>query len=181
MLSELQTKKLTKLFGVHDANHDGVLQESDYENMARGVAATRGWANDSSEYAALRTRMLRFWNGLAAHADASGDQRVTLKEWLAYMDELMATPGEFQTVIAPVASMIWQTLDRDGDGAVTAGDMATAYTIMGQDATLAAQNFARLDGDGDGRISLDEFLTMIDQFFRSDDPKHPGNLLFGQL
>lgn len=180
MLTDLHERKFTKLFTLHDTNKDGVLEQSDYEQIAQGIVAIRGWDPGAPEATELRARIMRFWDGVKSKADESGDGRVTIKEFLAYMDQLLTTSGEFSSVMSPIATMVWQTMDRDRDGSVTADDYAQVYIMRGQDPALAKENFAHIDLDGDGVLSLDELMVMIEQFYKTDDPQHPANWLLGQ-
>ncbi|WP_327406927.1 hypothetical protein OG194_47340 [Streptomyces sp. NBC_01288] len=41
--------------------------------------------------------------------------------------------------------------------------------------------FDRLDQDADGYLSRPEFATLWTQFWTSDDPTEPGNLMCGPI
>ncbi|NER04336.1 MAG: hypothetical protein F6K17_17830 [Okeania sp. SIO3C4] len=43
---------------------------------------------------------------------------------------------------------------------------------------LAIEIFPKLDLDGDGSITKKEFLKLVREFHRSDDPNASGNLFF---
>jgi Ca2+-binding EF-hand superfamily protein len=179
MLTEFQKQKLPRLFAVHDLNRDGVITRSDFEEYTRRIANTRGWGPESDQYQNLLARFLTFWNGLEESARAHGARQVTVTEWLDYWDVILSTPGMFGQIAAPIGRMVFTILDQDGDRSITAEEYASVFAQGGLDPAQAGPAFARLDLNGDGRISVDEIMKLLDQFFRSSDPADPGNALFG--
>ncbi|MGH6657236.1 MAG: hypothetical protein ACRDVE_18790, partial [Actinocrinis sp.] len=53
-----------------------------------------------------------------------------------------------------------------------------AYGVCADDAERA---FKAVDRNGDGILSVDEVQKAIREFYLSDDPRAPGNLIFGPL
>ncbi len=181
MVTEFQKQKLPRLFALHDLDRDGVLTRADFEEFTRRIASTRGWGSDSAEYEELLSRFLTFWEGLEQIASARGSDRVTLAEWLEHWDQILGTPGMYDRIIIPIGRMLFTMLDQDGDGSVTAEEYAAIYSHGGLDPEEAPAAFVRLDLDGDGRLSVDEVMQLADQFFRSENPDEPGNVLFGPV
>jgi Ca2+-binding EF-hand superfamily protein len=178
MLTDLQQRKITNLFRVHDLNQDGVLTPMDYEEYSRRIAASRGWPPGSARHNALVARFMRMWEDLDAAADRTEDKRVTLDEWMAYFDRLLGTQGLYEQVGQPIADSVFAMIDGNGDGVITADDYAMLYSAGALDPTLAADAFAKIDVDRDGRVSPAELSRLLGEFFRSN-PNAPGNWLFG--
>ncbi|HSL71868.1 MAG TPA: hypothetical protein VK864_16590 [Longimicrobiales bacterium] len=178
MLTEFQKQKLPRLFAVHDLNRDGTINRADFEEYTRRIASTRGWGPESQEYKELLSRFLMFWDELEKTARARGASQVTVTEWLAHWDAILQTPALYDQ-LAPIGRLVFTILDQDGDGRVTAGEYQAVFTEGGLDSAQAAQAFARLDLDHDGRLMIEEIMTLLEQFFRSEDPAEPGNALFG--
>ena len=63
----------------------------------------------------------------------------------------------------PTAESLFRMFDGDGDGQITAAELAAALTALGEqvDEAEAATRIAAGDADGDGRISLAEFEAML--------------------
>ena len=181
MLTEFQKQKLPRLFAVHDLDGNGLIDHADFDEYARRIASTRGWGRESPEYKDLQSSFGTFWMGLEQSARARGATYVDGKEWLAYWDRIFSTPGLFEQMIRPIGHTVFTMLDADGDGAVTAHEYALIYDNGGLDPADAAPAFARLDLNHDGRLTIEEMMTLLDQFFRSEDPAAPGNALFGIL
>jgi Ca2+-binding EF-hand superfamily protein len=179
MLTEFQRQKLPRLFSIHDLNGDGVITRRDFEDYAERIARTRGWGASSPQAKDLSQRFLTFWQGLEEVGARRGRKEVSLQDWLEYWDRILGNPPLYDQLIEPIARMVFTMLDRDGDGAVTESEYSQIYQSGSVDRGGAAEAFARLDLDHDGRLSVDEILTLADQFFRSQDPEEAGNALFG--
>ena len=181
MLTPFQKQKLPLLFAVHDLNQDGVINRADFEEYSARIASTRGWGRDSAEYKELVNRFMTFWNGLEEVAKRKGARQVTVKEWLEDWDEILASPKLYDQIVPPIGRAIFTVLDQNGDGAITAKEYAATFKYSGLDERNAAAAFARLDLDHDGQLTIDEFVTLAHQFFKSNNPADPGNALFGVL
>src|SRR5262249_44498670 len=115
MLTDLQLKKLPKMFALNDNNGDGIIAQEDFEEAARSLASFRGLTPGTSEYEDVYKTVMSRWNHLRETCDTDGDSRVTLKEWLAYWDKVLATKGEYERVGKPFSVVVARTLDLDGD------------------------------------------------------------------
>jgi Ca2+-binding EF-hand superfamily protein len=68
----------------------------------------------------------------------------------------------------------------DKDGSISVEEYKTMYKIHGiGNESLAAKIFAKLDFDGDGKISKNDAMNLVADFYLSDNPQAPGNLFFG--
>ena len=181
MLTDLQLKKLPKMFALNDNNGDGVIAQEDFEEAARTLAYLRGLAPGTAEYQDMHKTIMSRWNHIRETCDADGDNRVTLKEWLAYWDKVLATEGEYERVGKPFSVVVARTLDRDGDGKISPKEYTQWVSRWGVDEKAALDCFARLDLNGDGHLSVDEFVTLVAEYFQSSDPSSPGNWLLGPL
>jgi Ca2+-binding EF-hand superfamily protein len=180
MLTEFQKRKLTNLFNIHDLNHDGALERSDYDEYIRRLAGKRGVAPGSPKYDALSAQFLRFWDMLQQIADQNQDKRVTLREWFACFERLMSSPSAAEEM-QPIGDAVFAMLDRNNDGVVTLEEYRWLYSSGGLDPSLAADSFRHLDTDHDSRITTAELSSRLFEFLSSDDPRSPGTWLFGPV
>jgi Ca2+-binding EF-hand superfamily protein len=180
MLTEFQKRKIANLFAVHDLNRDGALEQSDYVEYARRLAAESGLGPGSTKYEELMSRFLGFWEMLRQMADTNHDNRVTRREWLALFEQLLSSPAAADQM-RPIGEAVFAMLDRDGNGTVTLDEYRWLYSSGGLDPHLAADSFQKIDIDHDGRITTSELSQRLFEFFLSDDPNAPGTWLFGPV
>ncbi len=179
MLSELQTRKLTRRFKISDADNNGVIERIDFERIAERSAELRGWSSDSPETKKLHANLMGWWSGMQPMADVDQSNQITLQEWLNYHDQLIHDPELYQATIGVVIEFDLQVYDLDGDGALNLGDYTAFFASLGLNAEAAAEVFPKLDRNGDGLISRSELLQLVDEFFKSDDPQAAGNWMMG--
>ena len=178
MLTDLQTRKLTRMFNAFDADHSGYLEYADLEALLINLAQLTGMAAGSPEYEQVQSGLRTRWEHIRQFADTNRDERVMLDEWLAYFSELVQSPDKLEHDWVSVASLIARQMDRDGDGLISFEEFATLHTNLDTDHRVV---FQRFDLNGDGYISGDEIPELFRQFFLSDDPDAPGNLWYGSF
>jgi Ca2+-binding EF-hand superfamily protein len=179
MLTQLQKQKLPALFALRDVDRDGFLTRADYEAHTRRVAEFKGIAPDSEQAGQFREQSLRFWERLVQSADLDDDARVSKDEWLGYWAKILSSPELYDQVVKPIAYSALGMFDRNDDGRVEPDDYASINMWRGLDPAAAKETFQRLDLNGDGYLTVDEAVTLVEEYFRSDDPNAPGNWFFG--
>jgi Ca2+-binding EF-hand superfamily protein len=180
MLTDLQKQKLSHLFRVLDANRDDVLERADYDAIVSNLSTQYGWKPGSEPYSALEALYLGIWNNLKSRADANGDGKVSLREFLDFHDVMLASPELYQQITVGTVELLFRAFDRDHDGHVTGDDFRQffdAYRISTPG--VAATAFHKLDVTGHGRISREDALHRVKEYYFSSEPDAPGNWLFG--
>lgn len=181
MLSELQTKKLTRYFQVYDIDDDGRIDAADFERIVENVRILHGEDGRSGEPDPLRDAYMKLWDGLSSAADGDGDGGVSLDEWLAYWQITLGDDQRYREEVLELTDRLFTIFDLDEDGTIGAAEFIDFYGIFGLPVDLAETVFVELDTDGDGIISREELIDASGDFLRSDDPNAPGNLLFGPI
>lgn len=181
MLSELQTKKLTNLFNLYDADGNGFLDESDYARVAQNAARSIGYQPGTAEYATLHTAYMGIWQGVRQLTNTDQDGQLTLAAFLTGYANLISQKEIFAAVIMDMARTTVEFQDRNKDGKVEK-DEHTAYAMAHNISEAAAlESFRRLDRDSDGYLTTTELAQNIEEFFLSNDPEAPGNWLLGSF
>lgn len=179
MLSDLQTKKLTRYFQVYDVDDDGRIDAADFERILENVRLLYGDDGTSGGADPLREAYMKFWDGLCRAADGDGDGGVSLEEWLAYWQLTLGDDGRYREEVRELTDRLFTIFDLDEDGTIGAAEFIDFHGIFGLPVDLAETVFVELDADGDGMISREELIGASGDFFRSNDPDAPGNFLFG--
>lgn len=179
MLTELQTKKLTYFFHTFDADKNGFLEKSDFDKIVKGFAEAYNITQGSETYQYISSTYAKRWDDLSKKADTNADNKVSLDEWLSSQDKLL-NDSKSDFLWLRIASMFLEIQDVDKDGSISVEEYKTMYKIHGiGNESLAAEIFAKLDFDGDGKISKNDAMNLVADFYLSDNPQAPGNLFFG--
>ncbi len=179
MLSELQKKKLTYYFNTFDADKNGFLEKSDFDKIVNGFAEAYKIKKDSETYQYISSTYAKRWDALVKEGDTNADNKVSLDEWLSYQDKLLNDP-ESDFLWLKITSMFLDIQDVDKDGSISLEEYKTVYKVYGiGNESLAAEIFTKLDFDGDGKISKNDAMNLVADFYLSNNPQAPGNLFFG--
>ena len=181
MLSDLQTKKLTRYFQVYDVDDGGSLGVSDFERVIENVSVLHGTSGTSEAYTALRAAYLGRWESIRRSADVDANGTVDLDEWLAYWQIALADDARYRAEVEAITDALFTVFDTNEDGVIGPDEFVNFYGVYGLSANLARSMFVELDHNADGVISRDELLDIAREFFRGEDPAAVGNLLFGPV
>lgn len=179
MLTDLQVRKISKLFAYEDRDSDGFLERHDFAAIADALAAMRGWQSGSDDARRVHTQFDQVWATLAQHADANRDGKVSLDEWLAFHDQTLSSPEGYEALVNGTAELVLSTVDLDGDGAMSKSEWGAFFAAYGVDSGELDTAYDRLDMRGDGAIDREEIVLLVREFFTSDDPDARGNWLIG--
>ena len=180
MLTDFQKKKLSRLFAVLDADHNGRLERKDYTDVVSNLARIHGWVRGSKEYSSAEALYLQIWDSMKALADANGDGKVSTQEFFEFHAQMLSTPEMFEQITVGTVDLLFEAFDRDRDGHLMREDFRDFFDAYGiQDE--ADEAFAKLDTSGDGKVSKEEALQRVQEYYFSNDPAAPGNLLFGRF
>lgn len=178
MLTDLQKKKITRLFNVVDSDRNGVLEKSDIERVSTNLCEGRGWKSGEQKWEALKARYAFTWQQVQPFADKD---KVSLEKFIEYHDKMLNIPGAYDATVKAMTDFIFDALDSDGDGKITLAENKAFYKAYGIDEKEADKVFPKLDLNADGHISRAELTDLVTQFFFGSDPEAPGNWLFGQF
>jgi Ca2+-binding EF-hand superfamily protein len=177
MLTDLQTKKLTRYFQVYDIDDDGRIDASDFERIVENVRLLHGTEGNGPD--ALRDAYMVRWDQLRSSADADGDRGIDIDEWLAYWQIALEDDARYEEEVHAITDRLFTVFDLDEDDAIGRAEFADFYGVFGLAVSLAETVFTELDTNGDGVITRAELLEVSREFYRGDDVEARGNVLFG--
>ena len=177
MLTNLQQRKMTRLFHVYDLDKSGYIEEYDYMRVAENFARLRGLRIGSDGYNKLRAKFAFVWEYIQKFGDVSRDKAVSLIEFLEYADSLLE--GNYAAVEGSTGSFLFELIDSDGDGQITLDEFRIFYEGYNIQDAVADGIFDKLDLNSDSIISAEEFAELGYDFHYSSDPDCPANWFFG--
>ena len=179
MLTDIQTRKLTKLFRLYDANNDGVLVQQDFTTLAVRLANLRQNLRASSQYPQILAHLQQDWVCLCEAADRNRDARITLEEWLSYYDRVLNDIKQYASRVVALLTLLFDAFDQDDDGQISEQEWINLLSLFNVLPIYASSIFLNLDIDQDGALNQDELLNLIHDFFYIDEPSAPANFMFG--
>lgn len=185
MMGELQRRKASHYFDLLDEDENGFIEAKDFELRADRLAEARD-VTDPDVRADLRRRVMDWWKHLSTVADVDDDERVTREEWQTYWEALRAST----TDDGVESDKTLQNLERAARGTFQA--MRTTDTDYVSETEYAqwlnawggegsAEAFKRLDRDDTGTLTEDDLVKAVKEFYLSNEPDAPGNVLYGTL
>ncbi|MFF9378637.1 EF-hand domain-containing protein [Streptomyces griseoluteus] len=177
---DIVSVKLERTFDAFDANKDGYLDWSDYQQLAdRYIKAYELDKNDRRARAIVAFTQMS-WLELLRHSGADTD-RLT-KEQFVTASRLAALDTSRLNVAEGNAHAIFDVIDVDGDNEIGRDEFTRFLRdVWRSEARDAMETFHKLDTDGDGAVSRQEFIRAMREYYFSNDPDAPGSLFFGQV
>jgi Ca2+-binding EF-hand superfamily protein len=177
MSADIVSQKLARLFKNFDIDGNGVIERPDFFRPAAWIAGRLGHHVSSETHLKLQAAYDNMWNHLVP-LDADKDGRITPEEWKAGWTQ-MASGDNFDTTIGKSTAALFDCVDTDADGLVSAEEFANWLCGHGIDRASAIESFKRLDRKGAGSMSKADIKVGVKEFFTSQDPQAPGNWLHG--
>ncbi|MBR8834916.1 MAG: EF-hand domain-containing protein [Stigonema ocellatum SAG 48.90 = DSM 106950] len=179
-MNEFQTRKLKHRFALLDIDNNGYITTEDYHKVPRKILAAFGEPATSERGVRLLGVFMNWWEALRVAADTSGDDRVSPEEFFAALGKGVPNAEVFQSTGGPVLNAIVDIAANGGDQ-VSKEAFGKWFVAMGVPAQEANDSFDRLDQDGQGYLTRERLNSAMTEFYTSDDPNSPGNLLWGRF
>jgi Ca2+-binding EF-hand superfamily protein len=182
-LGDLQRQKAAHYFNLIDADGNDLIEPADFQRRADRLAEAMEVTSEA-ERDRLRRRVMLWWEHLSSLADANDDGRITRHEWEMYWErfKIAVSMGSNRRSIERlerVARHTFRAIDRTDSGRVTEGEFSD--WLAAWDVDRHANVFRRLDRDDKGFLTEEDLTEATKEFYLSNDPDAPGNVLYGPL
>ncbi len=175
-LTELQKRKFKAVFDSQDFDGSGVLTQRDFHGFLAQIQRVIPMGGR------LISGLHSQWYQIQSGADLNRDGEVTLEEWYQYLDEVIHDPSLFEEYIFRTAITLFESLDADGDRIISIREYVAFSRAVGVGTGEALNAFEQLDRSRDGRLSIDELIEAVREFYlNSDNEDAPSNWLFGKF
>ncbi len=183
MLSALKQKKFTHLFQILDFDHDGLLQESDFLSLGENISIFRCLQPPSKIEELINRRGEQIWKSLQNFSNKQEMAHCNLENWLKLMQQITeeVPPKYFDIIARKAVRDIFFIYDKNMDNYLSKHEYLCFFVSLRVGIKQADNCFRALDLNDDMMISKEELYSAIHEFFRSEDEKSPGNLLFGDF
>jgi Ca2+-binding EF-hand superfamily protein len=168
-------KKLRTYFNRIDLNADGKISKEDFQDMASNFIAA-GCVKDASKQADFTAKICGIWDKYLSKLGNDCTQEV----FVGSVKSLIQSADGKATLQGSLTNF-FHAIDTDGDGNISAEEFENFYKIIGLDASMAADSFAKIDENSDNSLSEDEFVTAGLLFFTSEDESSPSKSFWGPL
>lgn len=182
MLSDFQNKKLHKIFDTFDIVKDQHLDWADFDEAAKRYIAAHNLAEGSPKAKELHEIYLHLWEEcIQKPCDVSNDAKVNVDEWINAFYTILNTRAGHEDIDF-IGKAIYESIDINHDRRVTLEEFTIFHKVYNiYDEKLTPEVFSIIDNNHNGTLSKEEIIEAINQFFYSNNPKSPGNYLFGKL
>ncbi|RFU36847.1 EF-hand domain-containing protein [Actinomadura logoneensis] len=179
---DLLTAKISHGFDHLDADGDGRLTEHDHVLMGQRTAASLGHPPGSDAERRIIDAYLRIWRDLHLPHVPGGGNEISKEQFVGSTRSLVADPDAARATVGALAEAFLDIADTNADGTVTPEEFLAFQRghFPGLTEEEADEAFSHLDTDGDGRLSTEEFVQAVIDFWSSTDPDAPGNWWMGR-
>ena len=167
---------------MYDTANNDCLKLSDFEEVAHRLAQLRGWKKNTPEYENLQEqyayRWIRLRGDIKNATHHHPDYKIDLNEWFEYHQQLLEDE-QFRKDIESLGSVIFEVVDLDKNGQLDRQEWKNLFKVYNLPVVYSESVFAHLDSDEDGFLGREEILSLLQEFYFSNELEARGNHMFG--
>ncbi|WP_330181538.1 patatin-like phospholipase family protein [Nocardia sp. NBC_01503] len=177
--SEFVRDKLARFFDLFDHDGDQRVSSAEYTAAADRICVAFACPPESATGTRLHTAIAEFWAGLCREAGTDPRGQLNRDQYVDALARLTTNPADYDKHVLPAIAAILAAADHDRDAVLNVDELHHLLTALGVDTSGIHAVSLRLDTNNDGVLSLDELDEAFADYFTSEEPGAPGNLLFG--
>lgn len=151
---------LARSFSQLDTNGNGVLEQEDFQALARRALQELGEAPNSPKRQALIQSYDSLWSNIAM-GDTDDDGSVDREEYKAFMTNVASR----HTITGIMTRISMSITDLDGDGKISLEEYLRSPNFTGDPLPVRHELFRKMDTDGDGYVSSQEMAQAMEASF----------------
>lgn len=181
MLSELQKEKVSHYFSiVLDQDRNGVLDENDFKEIGESLCVLWMYKPGTKDYDRIINSSLKSWE-MFENYFRTQNAEANKEQFLQFFDTMLSEndKSRYQNFVNSMIGSIFDSFDLNNDGVISTDEYTDMFLCYHIPIKHSAKAFVKLDRDGDERVTKEELMKAVDEFFLSSDPDARGNWLFG--
>jgi len=159
-----------------DTNHDGFLTRKDFVDMSdRYVQLNRQSAEKGKQ---MRVAFLTYWDEILSELAKKQpiSAEVYIEAALMKLDK-----SQIKEKVFAIESLLFDLMDVDDSGFISPAEFEFWFKAVGVDPTLAADTLKAIDINDDNKLSREEYLAAVEEFFIGEDEQSPFRFFWGPL
>ncbi|MET9628828.1 hypothetical protein ABZX92_15320 [Lentzea sp. NPDC006480] len=165
MLSELQQRNLAVVFGLVDANRDGLLTSADLDVFVGRLIDRLDLQPTSPALEYLLVAFAQWWRQICVQAGVDTRGAVTLAQYVDGVDRGLREDPDFLVEVGVLVDVLYADAVRPPDTVLGLAGMVAVCDAFGLPEPVAATLFEQLDEDGDGKVGQPEVRAAVRRVF----------------
>lgn len=167
--------KIKTYFRRMDIDGDNHLTRNDFSAMAVRFAKEGSLDAVKSEH--LNNLLTEIWD---KHIGSLGERGITSEAFVESCRKMVKDPAGMKNIEGSLINF-FHAVDTDGDELISKNEFSLFFKIIGLNQDAADESFRIIDENGDNQLSLEEFTTMGNLFFTSEDESCISKAFWGPL
>jgi len=175
---EFWKKKMRAHFRCLDTNQDGVLTRKDFEDMADRYEHLDRLSKEKGRQ--MRTAFLNYWDGLIG--DQAKIQPITAQVYIEF--QMKMGKKKIREHGRAIESLLFDIMDVNNDGFISPAEFEFWFKVVApveHYEEMAKETFRAIDINHDNKLSREEYMAAVAEFFTGEDEQSPFRFLWGPL
>ena len=161
----------------------------DFVGVSDEIISHLGWSDADRKARVLINKASRLFIQLAIDIEGTDlleiddvDVSISLEDWTNFFNKELKNSTEgglLDHYIHRTSYHIFSLFDFNDDEYISKEEFKMMFGVYRIPTEACEKSFNMLDKNGDGRISSEELISALEDYFESSDADAPGNWLFG--
>lgn len=172
-------RRISTAFNSMDGSGKGRLGPQDVDRVVDELASNLGVDPRSADAEAFRRGARHLHASLNKKLGRPESTEITEEDYVRAAESM--STAEIRAMVDPYVDGLFELIDTDDDGAITAEEFAYHQAALGIDQDRATEAFESLDSNGDGKLGKEEFRKYGRQFYQDTASDSAADNLTGRV